>query len=146
MAVQLSNGSIMLNMRDNRNRGNDEVNGRTIATTTDLGETWTEHPTSRKALIEPTCMASLHKHVYREKGVEKSVLLFANPASTSNRDHITLKVSKDDGNTWPEEKHILLDEYTGRGYSCITSVNDSTIGIFYESSQADIVFQTVSLQ
>ncbi len=146
MAVQLSNGSIMLNMRDNRNRGNDEVNGRTIATTTDLGETWTEHPTSRKALIEPTCMASLHKHVYREKGVEKSVLLFANPASTSNRDHITLKVSKDDGNTWPEEKHILLDEYTGRGYSCITSVNDSTIGIFYESSQADIVFQTVSLK
>ncbi|NLA48394.1 MAG: exo-alpha-sialidase, partial [Bacteroidales bacterium] len=73
-------------------------------------------------------------------------LLFANPASTSNRDHITLKVSKDDGNTWPEEKHILLDEYTGRGYSCITSVNDSTIGILYESSQADIVFQTVSLQ
>lgn len=146
MAVQLSNGSIMLNMRDNRNRGNDEVNGRTIATTTDLGETWTEHPTSRKALIEPTCMASLHKHVYREKGVEKSVLLFANPASTSNRDHITLKVSKDDGNTWPEEKHILLDEYTGRGYSCITSVNDSTIGILYESSQADIVFQTVSLK
>ena len=134
-------------MRDNRNRGNDEVNGRTIATTTDLGETWTEHPTSRKALIEPTCMASLHKHVYHEKGVEKSVLLFANPASTSNRDHITLKVSKDDGNTWPEDKqHILLDEYSGRGYSCITSVNDSTIGILYESSQADIVFQTVSLK
>ncbi|NLO01807.1 MAG: sialidase, partial [Bacteroidales bacterium] len=147
MAVQLSDGSIMLNMRDNRNRGNDEVNGRTIATTTDLGETWTEHPTSGKALIEPTCMASLHKHVYHEKGVEKSVLLFANPASTSNRDHITLKVSKDDGNTWPEDKqHILLDEYSGRGYSCITSVNDSTIGILYESSQADIVFQTVSLK
>ena len=145
MAVQLSDGSIMLNMRDNRNRGNEEVNGRTIATTTDLGETWTEHPTSRKALIEPTCMASLHKHVYQENGVEKSVLLFANPASTSKRDHITLKVSYDDGNTWPEDKHILLDEYSGRGYSCITSVNDSTIGILYESSQTDMVFQTVLL-
>lgn len=146
MAAQLSDGSIMLNMRDNRNRGNDEVNGRTIATTTDLGKTWTEHPTSRKTLIEPTCMASLHKHVYHENGVEKSVLLFANPASTSKRDHITLKVSYDDGNTWPEEKHILLDEYSGRGYSCITSVNDSTIGILYESSQADMVFQTVLLK
>lgn len=146
MAVQLSDGSVMLNMRDNRNRGNEEVNGRTIATTTDLGETWTEHPTSRKALIEPTCMASLHKHVYHENGVEKSVLLFVNPASVSRRDNITLKVSYDDGNTWPEDKHILLDEYNGRGYSCITSVNDSTIGILYESSQADMVFQTVSLK
>jgi sialidase-1 len=145
MAVELSDGSIMLNMRDNRNRGNEEVNGRTIATTTDLGETWTEHPTSRKALIEPTCMASLHKHVYRENGIEKIVLLFVNPASVSRRDSITLKVSHDDGNTWPEDKHILLDEYSGRGYSCITSVNDSTIGILYESSQADMVFQQIPL-
>jgi sialidase-1 len=136
----------MLNMRDNRNRGNEEVNGRTIATTTDLGETWTEHPTSRKALIEPTCMASLHKHMYNDDGTEKSILLFVNPNSTSRRDHITLKVSFDDGRTWPEEYWILLDEYSGRGYSCITSVNDSTIGILYESSQADMVFQTVLLK
>ncbi|MEA5127927.1 MAG: sialidase family protein [Proteiniphilum sp.] len=146
MAVQLPDGSVMLNMRDNRNRGNEEVNGRSIFITTDLGRTWTEHPTSRKALIEPTCMASIHKHVYHENGVEKSVLLFVNPASTSKRDHITMKVSYDDGNLWPEDKHILLDEYSGRGYSCITSVNDSTIGILYESSQADMVFQTVSLK
>jgi sialidase-1 len=146
MAVELADGFIMLNMRDNRNRGNEEVNGRSVFVTSDLGETWREHPTSRKALIEPTCMASLHKHVYHENGVEKSVLLFVNPASVSRRDNITLKVSYDDGNTWPEDKHILLDEYNGRGYSCITSVNDSTIGILYESSQADMVFQTVSLK
>ncbi|SFK90293.1 sialidase-1 [Porphyromonadaceae bacterium KH3CP3RA] len=144
MAVELADGSVMLNMRDNRNRGNEEVNGRTIATTTDLGETWTEHPTSRKALIEPTCMASLHKHMYNDDGTEKSILLFVNPNSTSRRDHITLKVSFDDGRTWPEEYWILLDEYSGRGYSCITSVNDSTIGILYESSQADMVFQQIA--
>ncbi len=143
--VELSNGDLMLNMRDNRNRGNEEVNGRSIFTTSDMGETWTEHPTSREALIEPTCMASLHKHNYIENGEEKSVLLFVNPASISKRNNITLKVSYDDGNTWPEEKHILLDEYSGRGYSCITTVDESTIGILYESSQADIVFQTVSL-
>lgn len=145
MAVELSDGSVMLNMRDNRNRGNEEVNGRTIATTTDLGETWTEHPTSRKALIEPTCMASLHKHAYTDNGTEKSVLLFVNPNSISKRDHITLKVSFDDGLTWPEEHWILLDEYSGRGYSCITSIDENTIGILYESSQADMVFQQIRL-
>lgn len=144
--AELQNGNLMLNMRDNRNRGNEEVNGRSVFITRDLGETWTEHPTSRKALIEPTCMASLHKHTYYEGGEEKSVLLFVNPASATKRNNITLKVSYDEGNTWPEENHILLDEYSGRGYSCITSVNDSTIGVLYESSQADMVFQTVSLQ
>jgi len=146
MAVQLSDGSVMLNMRDNRNRNNTEVNGRTIATTTDLGLTWTEHPTSRKALIEPTCMASIHKHTYKENGTEKSLLLFVNPVNHSKRDHITLKVSFDDGHTWPASHQILLDEYSGRGYSCITSVNDSVIGILYESSQADMVFQQVELR
>lgn len=143
--VELQDGSLMLNMRDNRNRGNEEVNGRSVFVTNDMGVTWKEHPTSRNALIEPTCMASLHTHRYMEDGVEKSLLLFVNPASTSKRNNITLKVSYDGGNSWPEEKQILLDEYSGRGYSCITSMNDSTVGILYESSQADMVFQTVSL-
>lgn len=146
MAVQLSDNSVMLNMRDNRNRTDSISNGRRVCITTDLGQTWVEHPTSRKALIEPVCMASLHKHLYQENGMEKSILLFANPDSKINRDHLTLKVSYDDGNTWPEDKKILLDEYLGRGYSCITSVNDSVIGILYESSQADMVFQQIRLE
>ena len=144
--VQLTDGSIMLNMRDNRNRGNAEINGRTIATTNDLGNTWTEHPTSRNALIEPTCMASLYKHTFEKDGKKQSILLFCNPESHSRRDHITLKVSFDDGKTWPREKQILLDEHVGRGYSCITSIDENRIGILYESSQADMVFQQVLLE
>lgn len=146
MAVQLQDGRIMLNMRDNRNRGNKEVNGRRICVTSDLGETWTEHPTSRKALVEPTCMASIHKHIYKEKGVEKSLLLFCNPESHESRHLMTLKVSFDDGESWPVERKILLDEYESFGYSCITSVDEATIGIFYESSQAQMVFQQVKIE
>lgn len=145
MAAELSDGPIMLNMRDDRNRKSRQINGRTIATTNNLGKTWTEHPTSRKALIEPNCMASLHKHAYKENGIEKSLLLFVNPNSISKREHITLKVSFDDGQTWPEDHWILLDEYVGRGYSCITSVDEQTIGVLYESSQADLVFQQIPL-
>lgn len=146
MAVELEDGSIMLNMRDNRNRGNRTVNGRRICVTTDLGETWTEHPTSRKSLIEPTCMASLHRHHYTENGKRKSILLFCNPYSHDTRNNITLKVSFDEGVTWPQDYHILLDEYSGFGYSCITSVQDDMIGIFYESSQAQMTFQKISLK
>lgn len=145
MVIERADGSLMLNMRDNRNQGNSRENGRRICITYDLGQTWKEHPTSHKALIEPTCMASLHKHLYKEKGEEKSVLLFCNPESYSKRDHLTLKVSFDEGNTWPDESKILLDEYSSRGYSCITSVNEHTIGVLYESSQADLVFQQIKL-
>lgn len=146
MAVQLTDGSILLNMRDNRNRGNFHENGRRICVTRNLGETWTEHPTSRKALIEPTCMASIHKHVYIRNGQQQSILLFCNPESYSERNHITLKVSFDDGNSWPEQSKILLDEWEGAGYSCITSVDAETVGVFYESSQAQMVFQQIPLK
>lgn len=144
--VELDNGSLMLNMRDNRNRTSKiQNNGRAIATTYDLGNTWEKHPTSHKALKESVCMASLHKHEYSIDGKKKSVLLFSNPNTTNGRHHITIKVSFDDGNTWPENYWLLLDEGHNRGYSCLTSVNEEVIGIFYEGSQADITFQQIPL-
>ena len=143
--VQLSNGSLMLNARDNQNRGNMEVNGRNINVTSNLGEDWTEHPTSRKALIEPTCMASLHKHFYEIDGQKVGVLLFVNPNNHAVRENITLKVSLDDGMTWPEEYWVVLDDHRGSGYSSITSINEHTVGVLYESSQADLVFQQIDL-
>lgn len=143
--VQLSDGSLMLNARDNTNRGNTEVNGRNINVTTDLGNTWTEHPTSRKALIEPTCMASLHKHYYESGGKKTGILLFVNPSNYHVRENMTLKISLDDGMTWPEELWTPLDDLRGAGYSSITSVDGHTIGILYESSQAQLVFQQIDL-
>lgn len=146
MAVELSDGSVMLNMRANKNRTDPgETNGRAIAVTRNLGETWQVHPTSFRALPEPTCMASIHRHDYTAGGRRKSLLVFANPASRTARDHITVKVSFDDGMTWPEKNHLLLDELKGRGYSCLTSVDEKTVGIIYESSQADMVFQKIPL-
>ncbi len=75
--------------------------GEAIAVTADLGKTWTEHPTSRRALIEPACQASLLRHDYIEDGEERHVLLFANPNSKERRNNITIKVSFDDGQTSP---------------------------------------------
>lgn len=45
--AEVEPGVLMLNMRDNRG------GSRAVATTKDLGKTWTEHPSSRKALQEP---------------------------------------------------------------------------------------------
>jgi sialidase-1 len=92
-------------------------------------------------------MASIHKHKYTdEKGKEKSVLLFSNPNSKYTRHKQTIKVSFDDGKTWPEKYWIELDEGRGAGYSCLTSVDENTIGILYEGSQAQMTFQQISLK
>lgn len=147
MVVELSNGSLMLNMRDNRNREEKgENNGRFISVTQDLGETWKEHKTSHKALIEPVCMASIHRHNYKDDDDRKaSILLFSNPNSKYSRIKQTIKVSFDDGKTWPKKNWVELDEGRGAGYSCLTSVDKNTIGILYEGSQAHMTFQKIKL-
>jgi sialidase-1 len=147
MAVELSDGTVMLNMRCNKNKTDTgDTNGRVIAITHNLGEDWTEHPTSHGALQEPVCMASILRHNYVVKGQKKSILLFANPDSKTLRHHMTIKVSYDDGATWQTSKKILLDEWKSRGYSCMTSIDAETIGIVYESSQCDLVFQQVKIK
>lgn len=141
--VQLEDGSLMLNMRDNRNRQKTRTNGRAIAVTYDLGESWIMHPTSNHSLIEPVCMASLYKHEYTSNGVQKSVLLFSNPNTKEGRYDITIKASFDNGKTWPKEYWLLLDEGYGRGYSSLTSIDEGNIGILYEGSQAHMTFQKI---
>ncbi len=146
--VQLDNGLLMLNMRNNRNRTiKGPKNGRAITTTTDLGETWQEHPSSQGALQESVCMASLLKHTYLENGDLKSVLIFSNPnIQEGPRRKTTIKISFDNGITWPEKNWMLLDEGNSRGYSCLTSIDEKTIGILYEGSQSDLIFQKISLE
>ena len=63
--VELSDGTLMLNIRDNRNHHEKgDKKGRAVYTTTDLGVTWTEQPTSPNALPEPIYMESTHRGVY----------------------------------------------------------------------------------
>ncbi len=144
--VQLSDNRLMLNMRSGRNKGRlGDDNGRAIAVTDDLGNSWTEHPSSFSALQEPVCMASLYKHTYRIGNQRLSMLVFSNPDSKEFRQNMTVKISHDDGNSWPKDQQILLDEGRSRGYSCLTTVDDRHIGILYESSQADMVFQRIDI-
>ena len=115
--AQLANGDIMINCRDNR-RGS-----RSVYTTSDLGATWTVHPTSRSALPEPTCNAGLLR-------IDQQ-LYFSNPPQTRGRHNITVKVSDDMGMTWPESMHNLIDEFHG-AYSVMTPIDDEHIGLLYE--------------
>ena len=140
-AVQLSDGSLMLNMRNDKPEPY-----RAVYVTQDLGQTWSPHSTDRDTLIEPNCNGSLYRFEYEEEGELKNILLFANPHTKKGRTHHTLQISFDEGESWPAEYRILLDEGRGRGYPSISRVDDSHIGIVYEGSQSDLVFEKFSLQ
>jgi len=140
--VELSDGSLMLNMRDNRNRSDkSETNGRAVSVTNDLGKTWSTHSSDHGLLPEPVCMASLIS--FRQPN-GKTVLLFSNPNSKKGRHRMTIQVSLDDGKNWPKENHLLLDS-NGGAYSSLVMIDAKTVGILYESSAADMIFQKIPL-
>ena len=137
--AEVAPGVLMLNMRDNRG------GSRAVATTTDFGETWVDHPSSRSVLQESVCMASIIKVEAVDNIYGKDILLFSNPNTTKGRHHITIKASLDGGLTFPTEYDVLLDEAHGWGYSCLTLIDSETVGILYESSVAHMTFQAVPL-
>ena len=137
--AEVEPGVLMLNMRDNRG------GSRAVAVTRDLGNTWTDHVSSRKALREPVCMASLISVPASENITGKDLLIFSNPDSEKYRRDMTIKVSTDGGVTWLPQHQLLLDEGDSWGYSCLTLVDKETVGILYESSVAHMTFQKVKL-
>ncbi|MCU4174206.1 exo-alpha-sialidase [Carboxylicivirga sp. N1Y90] len=139
----LSDGSLMLNMRDDRNRKDkSETNGRAIAVTKDFGKTWEMHVSSNSVLQESNCMASLISAEIEVNGEMKHVLFFSNPNNKQARKNMTIKASFDNGKTWPYE--LELNENDGFGYSCLSIVDEKNIGILYEGVR-ELYFQKITI-
>lgn len=138
--AEVEPGVLMLNMRDNRG------GSRAVSITKDLGKTWTEHVSSRSALRESVCMASLISVKAKDNVLNKDLLIFSNPDTIKGRNHTTIKISLDKGVTWLPEHQVMLDEGENWGYSCLSMVDKETVGIFYESSVAHMTFQRVKLK
>lgn len=137
--VETAKGRLMINMRDNRGFY------RSIATTDDMGKTWQEHHTSYSALQDPICMASLIKAKVNVRGSVKEVLFFSNVNMSSmehSRKNMTIKASLDLGETWIKSNELLLDERYGYGYSCLTQIDENTLGILFEGD-GDLIFMRI---
>jgi sialidase-1 len=136
--AELSNGQLMLNMR---NASKKRV--RQIAISKNAGKTWSAiYPDS--ALIEPVCEANLIQYKFPGK---KECLVFSNPASTSSRAQMTVRLSYDNGKTWPSKKLV----YEGpSAYSCLTVLPNGNLGLFYEAGfqkpYEGIVFEEIDFE
>jgi len=126
--VELSNGDLMLNSRNQ----NDSEHHRVVSISTNGGvaftKTWLE-----QALVEPRgCQASLLFHSVNP-ATGKGNILFSNPANATVRADGTLKLSEDDGYTWTKAfRYARKPAPNFTGYSDIAVMPDGSVGILHE--------------
>lgn len=121
MAVERVDGSIHLNLR------NKSAKCRAIAFSTDGGTTWAE-PKLIEELVDPVCQASIVRFNSGDSDC-KSGILFCNAASPS-RDHMTVKLSYDEGDSWPVARLIHAGP---SAYSDLAITKDKTILCLFEN-------------
>ncbi len=130
VAIELSDGRVMLNVRNES-----KAHRRLVTTSADGATNWST-PRFDEALLEPICMGAIVR--YKRPGNE--LILFSNPhnleradgkevaGKSRDRKNLSLKVSRDEGKTWPINKTI---EAGPSMYSDLAVTSSGTILCFY---------------
>lgn len=120
--VELADGTLMLNSRSYRGKA-----CRGVSLSRDGGQTW--QPTRDDlTLVESVCQASLIRAAW-PTGDRPGLLVFANPAVPRGRTRLTVRLSEDDGRTWP---YARLIEEGSSAYSSLALLPDGAVGLLYE--------------
>lgn len=130
VAVQLKDGSVMLNVRNES-----KAHRRIVVTSPDGATNWSE-PKFQDDLLEPICMGGIVR--YEHEG--ESLILFTNPhnltkakgepepGKSRDRRNVTVHVSSDEGKSWPLKRSI---EESWSAYSDVAVTQKGTILCFY---------------
>nr|1EUT_A Chain A, SIALIDASE [Micromonospora viridifaciens]1EUU_A Chain A, SIALIDASE [Micromonospora viridifaciens] len=123
--VELSDGRVLLNSRDSARSGY-----RKVAVSTDGGHSYGPVTIDRD-LPDPTNNASIIRAFPDAPAgsARAKVLLFSNAASQTSRSQGTIRMSCDDGQTWPVSK---VFQPGSMSYSTLTALPDGTYGLLYE--------------
>ena len=81
-------------------------------------------------LIEPVCQGSIIGYSTRGRATDK--LLFCNPASTTNRENLTLRSSPDGGKSWNEGVVITPSL---AAYSDVVVLKSGDVGVLFETGE-----------
>lgn len=120
--VELSDGTVMLNVRSAPNR--------LTARSTDQGVTYSPF-TADTQLPDPANNGSVIRYAPDAPASDprSKWLLFSNTEDTGIRRNLTVKMSCDDGKTWPIRR---VADAGSSGYSTLTTLADGRIGMLYE--------------
>ena len=110
---------------DPRNQGGAKL--RKISVSRDGGETWSPLRND-PALIEPQCQASILRHP-GSGDPARDVFLFSNPATQTGRTNGMIRLSRDEGKTWPVSRVLYPG---GFAYSCLVTLSDGSAGCLFE--------------
>lgn len=122
--VELSDGTLLVNMR-NYDRSQ---TSRAIATSQNGGITWSE-VRHDPALVEPVCQASFIGCTTPDGSLR---LLFSNPAHTGKRLDMTVRMSDDEGKTWPVSRLVWPGP---AAYSCLAVIPEGGIACLFEAGR-----------
>lgn len=132
-AIELADGRVMLNVR------NESTTHRRLVTISPDGASGWSPPRFDDALLEPICMGSLVRYS-TEAGGGKNRILFSNPdnleksggeaepGKSRDRKNGTVKLSYDEGQTWPVSRPV---EPGWSCYSDLAVTKSGTILCFY---------------
>ena len=99
--VELKDGSIYFNSRTHFRPGN-----RRIAWSRDSGETWVDEHEDDELWDGPPDVYGCKGGLARLRHDDRDVLLFSSPGEGSKREDITVWISFDGGETWPNRKMV----------------------------------------
>jgi sialidase-1 len=135
MLTELSDGRVML-----VTRSVSKPNRKIITTSRDGASGWSK-PRFHPQLWEPICMASIVSHP-----AKPGTLIFSNPHSRSldeqgnekpkgrgKRRNLSIKLSRDNGKTWPVNKTL---EAGPSAYSDLTLLTDGSVLCLYEDDKS----------
>jgi sialidase-1 len=140
-AAEISGNGLILNARNQKG----DIRSRIVAISRNGGATW-DSLWYDKNLPDPVCEGSI-LNAGRING--KNVLAFCNAASMKNRDSLTLRISFDEGRTWPlaipvdrAPSNKKPDDFTA--YSDLVMISPGEIGVLYERDDySEIVFRAI---
>lgn len=135
--LELADGRVMINIRSES-----PEHRRAVAISPDGSTKWSE-PRFQEELLEPICMANLVRWTTAKTG-DKNRIVFSNPHNLEranakpgqgrDRKNVSLKLSYDEGETWPINKTL---EAGPSGYSDLAIAPDGSLLCFYERTKID---------
>lgn len=142
MAAQISNTGLYMNSRNQQ--GN--VKSRIVSYSNDGGVSW-DTTYYDKNLPDPVNQGAVLS--WQRKG--KYILAVSNAASTSRRDNLTLRLSKDQGKTWYFNQVVAKAPEHAKGdytaYSDLVLLSKDKIGVLFEKENySKIIFIPVSFR